>query len=114
MKSILINLLAAALVVASGKAEEKKPMNSTNEVAAIKTSEGEMVAGFWPAVAPNTVERFKKLARSGCYGGTACHRIVKGFMMQSGDPSTIDVARERRYGTGDPGYRLNTGLNDRS
>ena len=39
MKSILINLLAVALVVASVNAEEKKPMNSTNEVAVIKTSE---------------------------------------------------------------------------
>src|SRR5437016_13231143 len=98
MKSILINLLAAALVVASVKAEEKKPMNSTNEVAVIKTSEGEMVAEFWPDMAPNTVENFKKLARSGFYDGTAFHRIVKGFMIQGGDPSTKDPAKESRYG----------------
>ena len=44
MKSILINLLAAILAVASVNAEEQKPMNSANEVAVIKTSEGEMVA----------------------------------------------------------------------
>src|SRR6266581_2059190 len=78
MKSILINLLAAALVVVSINAEEKKPMSSANEVAVIKTSEGEMVAEFWPDVAPNTVENFKKLARSGFYDGTAFHRIDKG------------------------------------
>jgi len=114
MKSILINLLAAALVVASGKAEEKKPMNSTNEVAVIKTSEGEMVAGFWPEVAPNTVENFKKLARSGFYDGTAFHRIVKGFMIQGGDPLTKDPAKESRYGTGDPGYKIKAEFNDRS
>ena len=107
-------MLAAALVVASGKAEEKKPMNSTNEVAVIKTSEGEMVAGFWPEVAPNTVENFKKLARSGFYDGTAFHRIVKGFMIQGGDPLTKDPAKESRYGTGDPGYKIKAEFNDRS
>jgi peptidyl-prolyl cis-trans isomerase B (cyclophilin B) len=114
MKSILINLLAAVLAVASVNAEEQKPMNSANEVAVIKTSEGEMVAEFWPEVAPNTVENFKKLARSGFYDGTAFHRIVKGFMIQGGDPLTKDPAKEGRYGTGDPGYKIKAEFNDRS
>src|SRR5207237_10244069 len=96
MKSILINLLAAALVVASVNAEEKKPMNSTNEVAVIKTSEGDMIAEFWPDVAPNTVENFKKLARSGFCDGTAFHRIVKGLMIQGSDRLTRDPAQEIR------------------
>ncbi len=114
MKSILINLLAAVLAVASVNAEEQKPMNSANEVAVIKTSEGEMVAEFWPDVAPNTVENFKKLARSGFYDGTAFHRIVKSFMIQGGDPLTKDPAKESRYGTGDPGYKIKAEFNDRS
>src|SRR5438309_6673067 len=114
MKSILINLLAAILAVASVNAEEQKPMNSANEVAVIKTSEGEMVAEFWPEVAPNTVENFKKLARSGFYDGTAFHRIVKGFMIQGGDPLTKDPAREDEWGTGDPGYKIKAEFNDRS
>jgi len=114
MKSILINLLAAVLAVASVNAEEQKPMNLAKEVAVIKTSEGEMVAEFWPEVAPNTVENFKKLARSGFYDGTAFHRIVKGFMIQGGDPLTKDPAKESRYGTGDPGYKIKAEFNDRS
>jgi peptidyl-prolyl cis-trans isomerase B (cyclophilin B) len=114
MKSILINLLAAVLAVASVNAEEQKPMSSANEVAVIRTSEGEMVAEFWPEVAPNTVENFKKLARSGFYDGTAFHRIVKGFMIQGGDPLTKDPAKESRYGTGDPGYKIKAEFNDRS
>ena len=114
MKSILINLLAAILAVASVNAEEQKPMNSANEVAVIKTSEGEMIAEFWPEVAPNTVENFKKLARSGFYDGTVFHRIVKGFMIQGGDPLTKDPAKESRYGTGDPGYKIKAEFNDRS
>ncbi|PYK60445.1 MAG: peptidylprolyl isomerase [Verrucomicrobia bacterium] len=89
-------------------------MNATDEVAVIKTSEGEMIAEFWPDVAPNTVENFKKLARSGFYDGTAFHRIVKGFMIQGGDPLTKDPAKESRYGTGDPGYKIKAEFNDRS
>jgi len=114
MRPILINLLAAVLAVASVNAEEQKPMNSAKEVAVIKTSEGEMVAEFWPEVAPNTVENFKKLARTGFYDGTAFHRIVKGFMIQGGDPLTKDPAKESRYGTGDPGYKIKAEFNDRS
>ncbi len=86
---------------------------STNEVAVIKTSEGEMVAAFWPDVAPKTVENFKKLAREGFYDGTAFHRIVKGFMIQGGDPLTKDPANENRFGTGDPGYKVKAEFNDK-
>src|SRR4026209_1258261 len=113
MKSILINLLAAVLAVASVNAEEQKPMNSAIEVAVIKTSEGEMVAEFWPDVAPKTVENFKKLAKSGFYDGTAFHRIVKGFMIQGGDPLTKDASKEALWGTGDPGYKVNAEFNNK-
>jgi peptidyl-prolyl cis-trans isomerase B (cyclophilin B) len=88
--------------------------SSSNEVAIIKTTEGEMVAEFWPDVAPNTVENFKKLARSGFYDNTAFHRIVKGFMIQGGDPLTKAPSKEGRYGTGDPGYKIKAEFNDRS
>src|SRR5438093_4409730 len=113
MKSILINLLAAILAVASVNAEEQKPMNSANEVAVIKTTEGEMVAEFWPEVAPKTVENFKKLARQGFYDGTAFHRIVKGFMIQGGDPLTKDESKESRWGTGDLGNKIKAEFNDK-
>src|SRR5881409_4523438 len=85
-----------------------------NEVAVIDTTQGQMVIGFWPDVAPKTVENFKKLAREGYYDGTAFHRIVKGFMIQGGDPLTKDPAKESRYGTGDPGYKIKAEFNDRS
>jgi len=114
MKSILINLLAAILAVASVNAEEQKPMNSAKEVAVIKTSEGEMVAEFWPEVAPNTVENFKKLARQGFYDGTMFHRIVKEFMIQGGDPNSKDPAKENSYGQGGPGYQIKAEFNDHS
>lgn len=92
--------------------EEKKAV-SVNEVAVIKTTEGEMVAEFWADVAPKTVENFKNLAKKGFYDGTAFHRIIKGFMIQGGDPLTKDPAAEARWGTGDPGYKIKAEFNQR-
>ena len=117
--------LALGLSVACGQAEKKddnktessketkKPV-SANEVAVIKTSQGEMVVEFWPDVAPKTVENFKTLAKKGFYDGTAFHRIVKGFMIQGGDPKTKDASKESEWGTGDPGYKVKAEFNNRS
>jgi peptidyl-prolyl cis-trans isomerase B (cyclophilin B) len=99
-----------------GAAEVKKPesaASTTNEVAVLKTSAGEMVLEFWPDVAPKHVENFKKLARQGFYDGTAFHRIMKGFMIQGGDPNTKDLSKEDSYGMGGPGYNINAEFNER-
>jgi peptidyl-prolyl cis-trans isomerase B (cyclophilin B) len=87
--------------------------SSGKEVAVIKTSKGEMTLEFWSEVAPKTVENFKKLAKEGFYNGTAFHRIIKGFMIQGGDPLTKDPANEARFGTGDPGYKIKAEFNER-
>src|SRR5437870_79701 len=110
--------LAVALVTVRAAENEKKDEKKTEkgdakEVAVLKTSEGEMVVEFWPEVAPKTVENFKKLAKQGFYDGTAFHRIVRGFMIQGGDPNTKDTSKEQLYGTGDPGYKINAEFNDR-
>jgi peptidyl-prolyl cis-trans isomerase B (cyclophilin B) len=84
-----------------------------NEVAVIKTTAGELVLEFWPDVAPKTVENFKTLAKKGFYDGTAFHRIVKGFMIQGGDPLTKNPAMEDDWGTGDPGYKIKAEFSDR-
>jgi peptidyl-prolyl cis-trans isomerase B (cyclophilin B) len=86
---------------------------TANEVAVIKTTQGDMVIRFWSDVAPKTVENFKQLASQGFYDGTAFHRIVKGFMIQGGDPLTKDASAEDRWGTGGPGYQVKAEFNDR-
>lgn len=116
MKLIFAFAFASMLGVAVAQEASQSPSmtpSNNNEVAVIKTSEGEMVAEFWPDVAPNTVENFKKLARSGFYDGTAFHRIVKGFMIQGGDPNTKDPTKESSYGTGGPGYKVKAEFNDK-
>ena len=109
-----IALLSSTLLAAEEKREENKPVNAANEVAVIKTSEGDMVVQFWNDAAPNTIENFKKLARAGFYNGTIFHRIVKGFMIQGGDPNSKDPAKEESYGAGGPGYKIKAEFNDHS
>jgi len=84
------------------------------ETAVIKTSAGEIRVELWPDVAPKTVENFKSLAQKGFYDGTCFHRIVKGFMIQGGDPLTKDPNREDEWGTGGPGHRVKAEFNERA
>src|SRR2546428_4766813 len=96
----------------SDSKEESKSVNA-DEVAVIKTTEGDMVVQFWPDVAPKTVENFKTLAKKGFYDGTCFHRVIKDFMIQGGDPLTKDPSKETQWGTGDPGYKVKAEFNDR-
>lgn len=113
MKTLLLSCLAllGALVTAA-TADDTKPMST--EVAVIKTTDGDMVIQFWDDVAPNTVANFEKLAKSGFYNGTAFHRIVKGFMIQGGDPLTKDPSKQAQWGTGGPGYKIKAEFNAHS
>jgi len=71
--------------------------------ATIKTSQGDMTAELYAKEAPNTVNNFVFLANQGFYDGVIFHRIIKDFMVQTGDPTGT--------GRGGPGYRFNDELN---
>ncbi|MBI5138760.1 MAG: peptidylprolyl isomerase [Candidatus Vogelbacteria bacterium] len=68
-----------------------------------RTSKGEITMEFMPNQAPNTVANFLKLVKDGFYNGTKFHRVIKGFMIQGGDPIT-KTDNTYLYGTGGPGY----------
>lgn len=78
----------------------------TNKVesATLHTSMGDITLKFYASDAPKTVENFLKLARSGFYDGVKFHRVIKGFMIQTGDPLSKDDTMMSRWGTGGPGY----------
>jgi peptidyl-prolyl cis-trans isomerase B (cyclophilin B) len=65
--------------------DKESAMEEKKEVAVVETTMGTIVFEFLPDVAPNMVENFKRLARSGFYNGTTFHRIIEGFMIQGGD-----------------------------
>ena len=75
---------------------------SKQYTATISTTLGDITVGLFPGDAPKTVNNFVFLARQGFYDNVKFHRIIKGFMIQTGDPlgtgtgspwaSAIDVA----------------------
>lgn len=78
----------------------KKPMTT----ATITTNKGVITLELFSDTKPKTVENFTKLANSGFYNGTRFHRVIKGFMIQGGDPLSKDIGVQSRWGTGGPGY----------
>ncbi len=67
-------------------------------VATIKTNLGDVVVQLFPKDAPLAVNNFVFLAQQGFYNGVKFHRVVKGFVIQTGDPTGT--------GAGDPGYKF--------
>lgn len=79
---------------------------ATLSQAVLETNFGNVTLEFFPARAPKTVENFVTLAKSGFYDGTKFHRVIKGFMIQGGDPFSKDDSLKARWGTGGPGYQF--------
>lgn len=80
-------------------AEIKDPENTL----VITLEGGDVVVEMLPAVAPQHVERIKSLARAGEYDNVAFHRVIEGFMAQTGDVAHGDMEDNfniRRAGTG--------------
>ncbi len=71
---------------------------SKEYTATIKTNLGDIVVQLFPKEAPITVNNFVFLAEQGFFQGVKFHRVVKGFVIQSGDPTGT--------GTGGPGYKF--------
>jgi cyclophilin family peptidyl-prolyl cis-trans isomerase len=67
--------------------------------ATVETSEGTIKASLFAQEAPQTVNNFVFLAREGYYDGVIFHRVINGFMIQTGDPTGT--------GRGGPGYKFN-------
>ena len=71
---------------------------NTTYTATLETNHGSIDVELYPEDAPNTVNNFVSLAKDGYYDGTPFHRIIKGFMIQGGDPTGS--------GMGGPGYKF--------
>lgn len=78
---------------------EETKMEQKNPIATITMKDGGQIKiELYPEMAPNTVKNFISLANSGFYDGVIFHRVIRGFMIQGGDPDG--------KGTGGPGYRI--------
>ena len=74
-------------------------MKKKNPIVTITLEDGGVIrAELYPDITPNTVHNFISLVKRGFYDGTVFHRIIRGFMIQGGDPEGT--------GTGGPGYSI--------
>jgi len=73
--------------------------------AVIETKCGNIELIFFSDIAPKHVNNFIDLAKKSFYNGTIFHRVIPGFMIQGGDPNTIDPDRSR-HGMGGPGHSV--------
>ena len=82
-----------------GNEVELKQYDTENPVVAMYIEDyGTIVMELYPEIAPNTVNNFISLVKSGFYDNNIFHRLVPGFVLQGGDPNGV--------GTGGPGYTI--------
>ena len=96
MKKILSFFIFLFLTINNAYAEEKKMI--------LKLKDGDVEIELFSEIAPKHVERIEKLANMGAYDGVVFHRVIDGFMAQTGDiqfgNSSNDDFNIRRAGTG--------------
>ena len=62
-------------------------MSNQNPIVTITMESGDVIkAELYPEIAPNTVNNFISLINKGFYNGVIFHRVIRGFMLQGGDP----------------------------
>lgn len=116
MKKIFICLLFSILMISCVKKEEismdyipddvkglteqvTEPKKG-EEIAVLHTTEGDIKIKLFPEKAPKAVENFKTHIKNKYYDGVIFHRVIKDFMIQSGDPEGTGMGGESIYGQG--------------
>jgi len=101
----LIGILVGILLTGCGKADSggnpRVPAGAKSSGglhAVVETEKGAFEIEFFPKDAPRAVENFRLLAEHGYYNGVTFHRIVKGFMLQGGDPAGTGRGGESAWG----------------
>ena len=90
LKKILLGLAFISLLVTEqGFAKSVKA-----PIVILKTTQGNITIKLFPKVAPKAVENFITHSKNGYYNGTIFHRVIKGFMIQGGDPEGTGMGGE--------------------
>ena len=117
MSKVSLVLIFSLVVVSSGSSAfaqnvglDVNIINIIDPVVILETNLGEIVIEFFPNDAPKHVENFIKLSQSGFYDGVLFHRIIPGFMIQGGDPNTID-GDPNTWGIGGPSTSVDAEFN---
>lgn len=97
--------MVSPIVSATPTLSPSPTMNEQNPVVTMQTSMGTIKIELYASKAPKTVANFVKLSKDHFYDGILFHRVIPGFMAQSGDPNTKD-ADPYNDGMGGPGYKF--------
>lgn len=89
----------------------QRSSNNMQHLVTIKTNLGEIQFQTYDADAPLAVNNFITLAQKGFYNGLIFHRVIKGFMIQGGDPNCGVSKDSGICGAGGPGYEFADELN---
>lgn len=98
MKHILLSIMVLLLGGAQAMAADLE------NTLYLQLKDGQVVIEMYPEKAPNHVKRIKELVRKGFYDGVVFHRVIEGFMAQTGDPTGT--------GMGGSGQKINAEFND--
>jgi cyclophilin family peptidyl-prolyl cis-trans isomerase len=104
MNKFLI-LIAASLISFSSYSQDERT------VVKINTSYGNMVIELYNET-PKHKDNFIKLVKKSFYDGTLFHRVIPGFMIQGGDPTSKNAKPKQRLGNGGPGYTVPSEFNE--
>jgi peptidylprolyl isomerase len=86
MRSLTCLVLAFCVISGSACSDQKKASASDGDTLVIETKTGNVLIKLRPDLAPKHVERVKQLAKEGFFDGLKFHRVIPGFMAQTGDP----------------------------
>ena len=95
--------------VKSGKKQQQK--TQSNMKVKIQTMLGDIVVRLYDET-PIHRDNFIKLVKQGYYDGTLFHRVIKGFMIQGGDPDSKGAPAGKMLGVGGPDYTLEAEIKD--
>jgi len=100
MKKILTGLLVLGLSVGVHAVETKKVIKAVAKTPTvmIETNVGKIEVKLYPKKSPLAVENFLGLVKKGYYDGIIFHRVIKGFMIQGGDPTGTGRGGESIWG----------------
>src|ERR671910_951728 len=80
------------------QATEENTMQNQRPIVEIETNQGTFEVALRPDIAPKASENFLKHAEDGYYNGVVFHRVIKGFMIQGGDPTGTGRGGESAWG----------------
>jgi peptidyl-prolyl cis-trans isomerase B (cyclophilin B) len=112
MKKMRISRLLYLTIFLSVSVSSMKGQSAdSDQLIKIQTIQGDMIVRLYNQT-PGHRDNMIKLIKEGFYDDQLFHRVIKDFMIQGGDPHSVQAERGQQLGTGGPGYTIPAEFND--